>query len=403
MTKSLPEHVTGLLAFLLQPHERANEDLAIAYFRRLFGESFTRQQDARRADGYVAGSFVLELKGDAAGWLSALFQGLAYQNQELDFGQIVVAARNFLAVWQVSDIPEEIRAEIAAAVGAPNTVGRRFARKYASRKSELLRLATWNGADLFTPLFQSQSQLVLDRLNVLERTLRSGAKVRQKITLRNFPTMLREMAVYCDPDQPIKTVRAFYSMIYAWTDGSRLQISNKARDQATLGGEIITSLVDAKRAAFKDFVEARYVALDDDTDYDDFFARYDSALDAVDPEFRRQHGMFFTDLSLSKLVMWLAKLHIADLGQNYLVLDPACGSGNLVTNWRSPLELRHKVVSEISPDLLYVVEKRMKGDKWHDGKFTVIPKTNEGRGLNFLDKSAAEYLDELTRYLREKR
>jgi hypothetical protein len=85
-----------------------------------------------------------------------------------------------------------------------------------------------------------------------------------------------------------------------------------------------------------------------------------------------------------------------------LVIDPACGSGNLVTNWRSPLELRHKVVSEIEPELLFAVEKRMDGDQWHNGKFTVVPKTSENRGLNFLDKSAEEYLQELRTCLEEK-
>jgi len=66
--------------------------------------------------------------------------------------------------------------------------------------------------------------------------------------------------------------------------------------------------------------------------------------------------------------MWLIKQRIPDLGRNYLVIDPACGSGNLVTNWRSPLELRHKVVSEIEPELLYAVEQRMKSDQWLDGR-----------------------------------
>ena len=88
--------------------------------------------------------------------------------------------------------------------------------------------------------------------------------------------------------------------------------------------------------------------------------------------------------------------------EHLLIIDPACGSGNLVTNWRSPLELRHKVVSEIEPELLYAVEKRMKGDSWHNGKFTVVPKVSENKGLNFLDKSAGDYIRILRSYLIEK-
>jgi hypothetical protein len=160
--------------------------------------------------------------------------------------------------------------------------------------------------------------------------------------------------------------------------------------------------VPAKRRLFKDYVEARFVHLNPEEDKDDFFSRYDEALDAVDKNFRRRHGIFFTDVDLSKFVMWLVKQHIPHLGKNYLVIDPACGSGNLVTNWRSPLELRHKVVSEIEPELLFGVEKRMKGDQWHNGRFTVVPKVDENRGLNFLDISAEEYLEEIRSYLAEK-
>jgi hypothetical protein len=395
MSTPFPQRVTGLLRYLCQPFERANEDMALGYFRELLGDSFQRQSEARNADGYVAGSLVLELKGRTKDWLAGLFQALAYRNEGLDFAQVVVGAKSFLAVWQVSDIPEALREEIAAATGAPNQIGRDFARRYADKAAELLPLASWNGSDLFTPLFQSQTELSAERIAVFEQTLLRGRRVRQRVTLRNFANVLRQMVPYFDAGDPVKAVRAFYSMIYSWDASSSLQISNRALDQATLGGEIITNLRPATRPAFKDFVEARYVALEAGSGFDDFFARYDEALDAVDPEFRRRHGIYFTDLDLSKLSMWLAKREVPKLGQDYLVIDPACGSGNLVTNWRSPLELRHKVVSEIEPELLFAVEQRMKGDMWHDGRFTVVPSVSEHRGLNFLDKSAEEYLEEL--------
>jgi hypothetical protein len=106
--KLLPSHLNGMLAYLCQPNEKANEDLALAYFRKTFGEVFTRQKEASKSDGYVAGLFVLELKGKTNDWLDGLFQGLAYQNRGLDFAQVVVAAKNFLAVWRVEDKPKEV-------------------------------------------------------------------------------------------------------------------------------------------------------------------------------------------------------------------------------------------------------------------------------------------------------
>jgi hypothetical protein len=405
--QALPVHVSGLLKYLAKPDEKANEDLALAYFRHICGESFERQKDAHGADGYVPGSFVLELKGRTHDWLSGLFQALAYQNSGLDFSQIVVAAKQFLAIWRVNDINEEIRAEVLSSPGAPNEIGKRLARKYASRRLKFLRSATWNASELSGSLFLSNPDAVLGILKSFEQSLRAGKKVRVKITPDNFVTLLKSMKEFFDPLQPVKTVRAFYSMVYAWGETSCVMISNKVSDQAALGGEQITDLIPSERLKFKIFVENYYIDPGPNGSIDDFFAKYDAALDAVDKQFRVKHGIFFTDLYLSKFIMWLVKKElikkqIPDLGRNYLVIDPACGSGNLVTNWRSPLELRHKVVSEIEPELLFAVERRMKGDQWHNGKFTVVPKVSEGKGLNFLDRSASDYLDVLRKYLKEK-
>ncbi len=394
----------GLLAYLTQPQEKANEDLAIAYFRNLYGDKFTRQKEANHADGYVPGSFVLELKGRTIDWLSGFFQALAYRNTGLDFSQIVVGAKDFLALWHVDHIAQEIRDEVLATRGAPNAIGSQLAKKYMGRRNELLKLAVWNGAELSGSLFLSNPADVIGRITTFEDSLLLGRRVRLKITPSNFVSTLREMKEFFDPEYPVKTVRAFYSMVYSWNENSTVTLSERTNDQAALGGEIITNLVAAKRNLFKDFVENRTIHLNSDENVDDFFARYDEALDAVDRGFRVKHGMFFTDPYLSKFAMWFVReqRQIPDVGKNYLVIDPACGSGNLVTNWRSPLEIRHKVVSEIEPELLFAVERRMRGDQWHHGKFTVVPKVSENIGLNFLDRSARDYLREITKYLKEK-
>jgi hypothetical protein len=402
MSKALQPHVAKLLEYLSQPSER-NEDLALSYFRELFKDNFKRQNDAANADGYVAGHFVLELKGDTRDWYAALLQGLAYKNKGLSFSLIVVVAKHFLGLWQVENIPDEIRNDVAASDGAPNAIGKKLAKKYAGKKHQLLRKATWYRPELFDELFSDKPELFADSIKSFEKTIREKKKVRQPITLKNFVQVLGEMKQFFDPSQPIKAVRAFYGMIYGpWDDASVVVLSQRHNDRATIGGVEVCYLVPGRRSAFKDFVENRSVSLKAGENIDDFFARYDEALDVVDSDFRVKNGIFFTDLDLSKFAMWLVKQKIPNLGRNYLVIDPACGSGNLVTNWRSPLELRHKVVSEIEPELLYAVEQRMKGDQWHNGKFTVVPKVTENIGLNFLDKSAAEYVSILKEYLAEK-
>lgn len=401
MPKKLPDRFRGLVDYLCNPHEKANEDLVISYFRRLFGAEFTRQADAKNADGYVEGTLVLELKGTTK-WYPGLFQGLAY-NKDLDYSLIVVAAKEFLSVWRLDDIPEEIRAAAIEAMTAPNETGRRLAKQYEKLQFSLLKAACWRlRSELLAGLFTESPEVLAVDLEVFEEILRAGRRVRTRITTKNFPIVLKQMREFFDPALPTAPARAFYSLLFGWNEGSKVGLSAKQTDQATLGGEVIHHLLPNKRVAFKEFVEGRCISLTESESHDDFFAQYDRALDVVDPGFRKRNGIYFTDLDLSRFVMGYVRHLLGDIGKNHLVIDPACGSGNLVTNWRSPLELRHKVVSEIEPELLFAVERRMKGDQWHDGRFTVVPRTSENRGLNFLDKSGAEYLAEIQHYLEEK-
>lgn len=402
MSDKLPHHIANLKEFLCSTTTtERDEDLAIGYFRKLYKNSFIRQSEAKHADGYVPGHFVLEIKSDEKDWYVGLLQGLAYQNKDLSFSLIVVACKKFLGIWRVDDLPQKIRDDVSVLKKkAPSAIGRELATKYKRIKGSILSSAIWYKPELTGPVF---SQHFADNIKSFQTTLNREKKTRQPITLENFVNKLEEMKKFFDPKQPIKTVRAFYSMIYGpWDECSKMNLNARFGDRATLGGAAVTFIIPQKRDALKNFVDKHYVKLDDHEDLDQFFSRFDEAIDRVDAGFRRRNGIFFTDLDLSRLALWFVKKNIPSLGKNYLVLDPACGSGNLVTNWRSPLELRHKVVSELEPELLYAVEQRMKGDQWHNGKFTVVPKVEENMGLNFIDKSALEYLEILKYHLKDK-
>lgn len=394
-----------LVKYLSSPAEKANEDLAIGFFRDMFGTKFSRQKEAERSDGYVAGNFVLELKGKTEDWLPGLLQGLAY-GQELDFVKVVVAAHEFLAVWYITDIPDDINEAVSKAAGAPNAIGKSLAKKFKSRKKDLLNAASFTFDSTFLPskktLFSKDSSNLKNSLEKFEEILKSGVRKRQRITLKNFTSILKSMSPFFDENQPLLPVRAFYSIIFGWDESSKVLISHKKLDSVSVNGEAVVGLKPDRREEFKHFIENHYVSDDKVPSKDVFFAHFDRALDAVAPDFRIKHGIFFTDLNLSRFAMWFVKRELGDIGKNYMVIDPACGSGNLVTNWRSPLELRHKVVSEIEPELLFAVERRMLGDEWHNGKFTVVPKVSEAKGLNFLDKSAEDYVGILKNYLKEK-
>ena len=123
------------------------------------------------------------------------------------------------------------------------------------------------------------------------------------------------------------------------------------------------------------------------------------------PEYVEQHGIYFTDINLSRFALWYVHEKIeAKLDDKYIIFDPAGGSGNLVTSWRG--RIKHKIISELQPDLLKTIERRMKLAVKDDidmasAGFTIIPKTKENRGLNFLDKSAEEYMAEILKALNE--
>lgn len=401
MSKKLPDHIDGLIRYLSSRNEKTNEDLILKYFRKVFGDEFKRQSDADGSDGYLPGHFVLELKGDTNDWLAGLFQGIAYR-RSLDFGLVIVATNGFLAAWSLVDLGAALIDEVLIEKDAPSKIGPRIKKRYSNKSASILKKAVYQFPTEYLDGLNNDNSILLKEIATFEKIVRSKKRVRNKVTTKNFTTVLKQMSEFFDAKKPIKVVRAFYSMVFGWHSTSVLEISARHLDQATLGGEIIENLVPGKREKFKKFVESHYVHLGENENIDDFFAMYDQALDAVDPQFRIKHGIFFTDLDLSKFVMWSVRKELGDIGKNYLVIDPACGSGNLVTNWRSPLELRHKVVSEIEPELLYTVEQRMKGDKWHNGKFTVVPKVAESKGLNFLDKSADDYIEIIKEYLEEK-
>ena len=89
--------------------------------------------------------------------------------------------------------------------------------------------------------------------------------------------------------------------------------------------------------------------------------RFAQVITRLDPEYAKQHGIFFTDHNLSKFAMWFVhKRFERNLSDKFIAFDPAGGSGNLVTSldWRG--HLKHKIVSELQPDLLKVIERRMR-------------------------------------------
>ena len=115
---------------------------------------------------------------------------------------------------------------------------------------------------------------------------------------------------------------------------------------------------------FRKFVESHFVFTNEGSGLtaDYYFSRFDEVITHLrEPEYAKQHGIFFTDNNLSKFALWYVyEFFEKRLSDKYIVLDPAGGSGNLVTSWKG--HLKHKIISELQPDLLKTIERRMKLD-----------------------------------------
>lgn len=201
---------------------------------------------------------------------------------------------------------------------------------------------------------------------------------------------------------PIDAVHAFYTIIAYWDITATVAINEVGTEARVIGfkGQKLSDHINVlprHTADFKKLVETHYVFTNEGSGLtvDYYFSRFDEVLARIDPEYVKQHGIFFTNDNLSKFALWYVKEQFgAALENNFIVFDPAGGSGNLVSSWRG--KLKHKIISELQPDLLRIIERRMKADPYHvETGFTIVPKTSDNNGLNFLDKSAASYLHAL--------
>ncbi len=234
--------------------------------------------------------------------------------------------------------------------------------------------------------------------------------IRRQINPQNFIHKIELLKKFFD--RPMDAIHCFYAIVSYWDITSTVREAKPSKPNflevigrnGKQGSEEI-EINPRFHKEFIKFIESHYVFTNEETgiSIDYYFSRFDEVLSKVDPEYVKQHGIFFTDINLSKFALWFVHyFHEKNLAEKYIVFDPAGGSGNLVTSWRKN-HLKHKIVSELQPDLLKTIERRMKQDEMHiESGFTIIPKTSENRGLNFIDKSALEYLAEIEKVLQEK-
>lgn len=388
-------------------NEDAKRQLLYPLFTKLFKDKFKIEsaQDTHGADGYVEGQLIVEAKTNFSQWLEGFYQALHYKKKfGLSYNSIMVISNEFCGIWKIKNLPESavILSNTADANLAPSTIGKENAQKTKKANAILIKEAAkyWlDPKDLKGELFNGRKSLITETYEILKE-LKNLDSERIQVNKHNFIHAIERMKLFFETS--IDAVHAFYSIIPYWdiTSKASLQGQNDNFVVSAFSGtrtSDVINVADKHKKEFIKFIDDQYVFTNEGSGLtvDYYFSRFDEVLAQIDPEYVKQHGIFFTDDNLSKFALWFAKNEVFEtIHENYVVFDPAGGSGNLISSYKG--KLKHKIISELQPDLLKIIEKRMKADPWHiETGFTIVPKTVENEGLNFLDRSGADYYNEL--------
>lgn len=390
-------------------NEDAKRQLLYPLFTKLFGNKFSIESavNTHGADGYVEGQLIIEAKTNHTQWLDGFYQALHYKKRYgLSYNSIMVITHEFCAIWKIKNLPEfaVILSNTADATAAPNAVGKDNARKTFNPNKILIKEAAqyWlDPKDLKGELFAGRKSLITETYEIL-KVLNNLDSERILVNKHNFIHAIERLKPFFET--PTEAVHAFYSIIPFWDITSSVADNEATNTVKVIGysGKKFSddvNLIGRYKKDFVRFIEDQYIFTNEGSGLtvDYYFSRFDEVLAVIDPEYVKQHGIFFTDDNLSKFALWFAKNEVIEaIHENYVVFDPAGGSGNLISSYKG--RLKHKIISELQPDLLKIIEKRMKADPWHiETGFTIVPRTVTNEGLNFLDRSGADYYSELER------
>lgn len=393
-------------------NEDARRPLLYPLFKKLFSDKMKIESAACGADVYIDGQLIVEAKTEFTQWLVGFYQALHYQKKYgLGYHTVMVVANEFIGIWKLSKLPElvTILSKTSDPHTAPNEIGKINAKKTTAQIRRQIQEAAFywlTPKDLMGDIFAGAKNLTTESFEIL-KILKNIDSDRQIIGKHNFINSIERMKTLFPT--PIEAVHAFYTIIYFWDITSKVSTSATGNEVRVLGyhgnkfSEVVT-IHPHKVEEFKRFVESQYIFTNEGSGLtvDYYFSRFDEVLATIAPDYVKQHGIFFTDGNLSKFSLWFAMQHFpGNIHENFIVFDPAAGSGNLVSSWRG--KLKHKIVSELQPDLLRTIERRMQADPYHtESGFTIIPKTTDGIGLNFLDKDAETYMQILQTELQKK-
>ena len=157
------------------------------------------------------------------------------------------------------------------------------------------------------------------------------------INTHNFINTIERMKTFFE--NPIDAVHAFYTIVAYWDITSKVAESENGEVRVfgfknKMYSDTI-KIIPRQVKEFTKFIETQYIFTNEGSglSVDYYFSRFDEVIDRIDPDYVKQHGIFFTNDNLSKFALWFAKYHFpGNIDENYIVFDPAGGSGNLISS-----------------------------------------------------------------------
>ncbi len=387
--------------------EASKRQYAYPFFRKCFPKTFNTESEG--ADIYIEGRVVVELKTSQDQWLAGLFQAMHYSKKGLTFSHVSVIAESFIGLWSIANLPPKVKEiadktdpmKAASEVGPINAakIEKTLRAEIAKSAIKLIKIGDIPFDEIDADLFEYSKAIKHLEMN------------RLLITRRDFIHTIEYFKKFFD--NPIDAVHCFYGIVGQWTYNSKAYRKDGHDDTFVVAG-VSTNRVSedihvnsAHMDKILEYINSHYIFTNEGSGIsaDYYFSRFDEVLSNIMPEYTKQHGIYFTDINLSKFALWFIHNKIEKhLSDKYVVIDPAAGSGNLITSWKG--RLKHKILSELQPDLLKTLERRMKLSVAEDFElaqagFTIVPKPSDNEGLNFLDCTAAEYMHKIENRLKE--
>ncbi|MBC7553906.1 MAG: hypothetical protein H7257_08000, partial [Taibaiella sp.] len=300
-------------------NEDAKRQLLFPLFKKLFKEKFVTESAAAGADVYIEGQIIVECKTDFPQWLEGFYQALHYNKKHgLAFNSVMVIAHNFCAIWKLKKLPEfaVILSRTADVNKAPNAIGKENAKKTAIREKNEIKEAAFywiDPKDFENTIFSGGGKsYTIESFEIL-KILKNLDSDRLQVNKHNFIQVIERMKGYFE--YAIDAVHAFYSIIPYWDITST--VADNDNEGLRLIGYSGTKYSDNITVArshvrdFRKFIETQYIFTNEGSGLtvDYYFSRFDEVLAIVDPEYVKQHGIFFTDANLSRYALWFAKHH----------------------------------------------------------------------------------------------